>query len=166
VSSLGARLFHLPWTDDFSAARNYSIDNARGKWVFWMDSDDTIPPSCGEKLQQLARSPHRENVLGYVMQVRCPGSTSSGLEEFTVVDHVKLFRNRPELRFEGPIHEQVMMPIRRLGGEIHWTDIYVVHSGSDQSPESNKRKIDGTCVSCERTLRAGPIIHLSCSILR
>ena len=41
VESFGGRLFHFPWCDDFSAARNESLRHARGDWLFWMDSDDT-----------------------------------------------------------------------------------------------------------------------------
>ena len=46
VESFGGKLFHFPWCDDFSAARNESLRHASGEWVFWMDSDDTIPPDC------------------------------------------------------------------------------------------------------------------------
>ena len=58
----------------------------------------------------------------------------------TVVDHVKLIRNRPELRFEGRVHEQILPAIRRARGTVAWTDLYVVHSGSDPSPEAQERK--------------------------
>ena len=51
VDELGGRLFHFPWCDDFSAARNESLRRARGDWLFWMDSDDTIPADCGRKLR-------------------------------------------------------------------------------------------------------------------
>jgi tetratricopeptide (TPR) repeat protein len=56
------------------------------------------------------------------------------------VDHVKLIRNRPELRFEGRIHEQILPAIRRAGGAVAWTDLYVVHSGSDPSCEAQEKK--------------------------
>ncbi len=42
AEQFGARLSHFPWIDDFSAARNESLRRARGEWLFWMDSDDTI----------------------------------------------------------------------------------------------------------------------------
>ncbi len=81
-------------------------------------------------------------VLGYVMQVHCPGGGEDGDPDsnVTVVDHVKLIRNRPELRFEGRVHEQILPAIRRAGGTVAWTDLYVVHSGSDPSPEAQERK--------------------------
>jgi O-antigen biosynthesis protein len=114
VESYGGRRFHFPWCDDFSAARNESLRYARGEWLFWMDSDDTIPPECGRRLRRLIDGPADPRVLGFVMQVHCRGGGECD-PDITVVDHVKLFRNRPDLRFDGRIHEQVLPAIRRLG---------------------------------------------------
>ena len=123
--------------------RNESLRHARGDWLFWMDSDDTIPPDCGRKLRDLVEHDVDPRVLGFVMQVHCPGGRNKGGPEFnvTVVDHVKLFRNRPDLRFDGRIHEQLLPAIRRAGGEVAWTDVYVVHSGSDQSVGAQEKKL-------------------------
>jgi O-antigen biosynthesis protein len=74
------------------------------------------------------------------MQVRCPASSEADCSDVTVVDHVKMIRNHPQLRFEGRIHEQVLPSIRRLGGAVEWTDIFVVHSGADQTAEGRRRK--------------------------
>jgi GT2 family glycosyltransferase/tetratricopeptide (TPR) repeat protein/2-polyprenyl-3-methyl-5-hydroxy-6-metoxy-1,4-benzoquinol methylase len=142
VESFGGCLFHFPWCDDFSAARNESLRHARGDWLFWMDSDDTIPPECGCRLRGLIERDVPASVLGFVMQVHCPGGGEEGEADcdVTVVDHVKLLRNRPGLRFDGRIHEQVLPAIRALGGDVAWSDLYVVHSGSDQSKEAQEKK--------------------------
>jgi len=81
-------------------------------------------------------------VLGFVIQVHCPGGGEDGdpATDVTAVDHVKLFRNRPDLRFDGRIHEQILPAIRRAGGEVAWTELYVVHSGSDQSRAAQEKK--------------------------
>jgi glycosyltransferase involved in cell wall biosynthesis len=142
VEEFGGRLFNFPWIDDFSAARNESLRHARGNWLFWMDSDDTITDDKGRTLRELAHGEHDANTLGYVMQVHCPAHESDFAEEATVVDHVKMFRSDPRIRFEGRIHEQVLMPIRRLNGDVQWTDIFVIHSGADGSPESRNRKYE------------------------
>ena len=147
---LGARVFSFPWCDSFSAARNESLRHARGRWLFWMDSDDTIDAANGARLRELAAKESDPNVLGYVMQVHCPGAGEDGGTDLTVVDHVKLIRNRPDLRFEGRIHEQILPAIRRAGGDTAWTDLFVVHSGYDHSPEGQRRKV-------ERDLR---LLHL------
>lgn len=134
----GARVFHFPWCDDFAAARNESLRHARGEWIFWMDADDTIDEVNGRGLRRLAEGPHEESVFGHVMRVHCPAGDGSG--DYTAVDQVKMFRNWPELRFEGRIHEQILPAIRRAGGEVAWTELFVTHSGSDQSPEGRRRK--------------------------
>jgi GT2 family glycosyltransferase/2-polyprenyl-3-methyl-5-hydroxy-6-metoxy-1,4-benzoquinol methylase/tetratricopeptide (TPR) repeat protein len=134
---LGAEVYHFPWCDDFSAARNASVEYAKGEWIFWMDSDDTISPECGRQLQELAKVSHSPDVMGFVMQVHCPGPD----EEMTIVDHIKLFRNQPSLRFEGRIHEQILPAIRRLGGQVEWTQIHVIHSGADYSEGTKQRKL-------------------------
>ena len=90
---LGARVFHFPWCDNFSAARNESLRHARGRWIFWMDSDDTIDSHNGCQLRQLALRTTDRSVFGYVVQVHCPGAGDDGVHDVTVVDHVKLFRN-------------------------------------------------------------------------
>lgn len=148
----GARVEHFEWCDDFAAARNESLKYATGQWIFWMDTDDTLPSDCGRKLQATLSRPIPEETLGLIMQVHCPGNQSGpnsphkeGQQtdtSVTVVDHVKAFRNRDDLKFEGRIHEQILPAIRAAGGEIQWTDIHVVHSGSDGSPEGMQRKLD------------------------
>ncbi len=144
VESFGGRLFHFPWCDDFSAARNESLRHARGDWLFWMDSDDTITPDCGRGLRRLADCEVPRHILGFVMQVHCPGTDEDGDPDYdeTMVDHVKLFRNRPGLRFDHRIHEQILPAIRAAGGEVAWTDLFVVHSGSDQSPAGQAKKFE------------------------
>lgn len=138
----GARVEQFPWIDDFATARNESLKYAKGEWIFWMDSDDTITPACGRALRELVDGRHGWDVLGYVMQVHCPSHSAGSAHDLTVVDHVKLFRNRSDLQFEFRIHEQIIPAIRRAGGNVLRTDLYVVHSGSDQTPEGRKRKLE------------------------
>lgn len=139
---LGARVMFWAWRDDFSAARNESLRYATGDWIFWMDSDDTIPEHCGAQLRALVDGNHAAGVQGYVMQVHCPGPESENGRDVTVVDHVKLFRNRQELKFEHRIHEQVLPAIRRIGGDVVFTEMYVVHSGADHTTNGRQRKLE------------------------
>ena len=130
----GARVREFPWCDDFSAARNESLRDATSGWIFWMDADDTIDEANGRELRELLRKPHQSSTMGFVMQVHCPsGSAPSPYATPTAVDHVKLFRNDPRIRFSGRIHEQLLPSIRRLQGEVVWTELFVCHSGSDTS---------------------------------
>lgn len=151
ASDCGARVFDFPWTESFADARNQSLEQARGRWIFWMDADDVLPPECGEKLRALVTSeeqavspnPHPSHhpdrpQAAYQVQVRIPSAPGEFSE--AVVDHVKLFPNRPDLRFEHRIHEQILPAIRRAGLPLVFSDLYVVHQNYDRSPEGQARK--------------------------
>src|SRR5207244_3224726 len=62
--------------------------------------------------------------------------------DFTEVGHVKVFRNLPHLRFDGRIHEQIIPAINAAGGDLAWTDLFVVHSGSDHTADGQARKLE------------------------
>jgi glycosyltransferase involved in cell wall biosynthesis len=148
-----ARVFHFPWCDSFSAARNESLQHATGDWIFWMDADDTLPAQCGEKLHDLVALAEARTT-GFLMQVHIP--PAPGESGFTVVDHVKLFRNRPELRFEGRIHEQILESIYRAGGSVERSDLYVVHSGYDYSPQGQDHKRERDLLLLAKDLEERP----------
>lgn len=38
----GAKVFHFPWTENFSEARQFSFDQCTQPFILWLDSDDTV----------------------------------------------------------------------------------------------------------------------------
>jgi len=133
----GARVHQMPWPDSFAAARNESIRFARGRWIFWMDADDVLPPECGAGLRRLIEQ-HPDRDAAFHVAVRIP----PGPGEFSdqVVDHVKLFPNRPDLRFEHRIHEQILPSLRQAQIDVHFSDLHVIHRNYDRSPEGQEKK--------------------------
>jgi len=71
--------------------------------------------------------------MAFVMQQCSRGPSGDGRGDLTVIDQVRMFRNRPELRFEGRVHEQVMPAVRRLGGEVARADVRIDHSGYEDA---------------------------------
>src|SRR5262249_42519599 len=47
----------------------------------------------------------------------------------TYVDHVRLFRNHPRLRWKYRVHEQILGAVRDLGGDVRFTDVVIHHTG-------------------------------------
>ncbi len=82
-----------------------------------------------EKLRALARTDcSRANRPGYVVRCACdPSPDGSGGE--TVVDHVRLFPLRDDIRWTYRVHEQIMPALRRAGIPVRWTDLVVRHTG-------------------------------------
>lgn len=130
------KVLDFPWCDDFSAARNVSLEAARGDWIFWMDADDTLPPETGQAIRS-ATWQAKKDIVAFVVPVQF---LELGSPNGTRVDHVKLIRNFPGIKFEHRIHEQVLPSIRRHGGSLARLDAVVLHSGYDTSESGQAKK--------------------------
>ncbi len=124
----GARVFEFAWIDDFAAARNEALSHATGDYAFWLDADDVVEPAERDKLRALLDGLGSGEPAGYVVRCACdPGTDGSG--GATVVDHVRLFPIRDDLRWTYRVHEQIMPALRRAGIPVRWTDLVVRHTG-------------------------------------
>lgn len=116
----GARVSHFPWVDDFSAARNASLEQASGEWILLIDADNILS-DVGD-LRSCLTDPNRG-----AFTVRIDNVLDGGLHSNERV--VRLFRRHPLVRFEGRIHEQVspsLLTAGFLGGD---SNIVFGHDG-------------------------------------
>jgi tetratricopeptide (TPR) repeat protein len=99
----GAEVLHHAWTGDFAQARNVSFEAATCDWVMYLDADEVLVEGEGPRLRELLGRVWREAF--FLVETNYTGS----LEEGTAVTHnaLRVFRNRPEYRFEGRMHEQI-----------------------------------------------------------
>jgi GT2 family glycosyltransferase/tetratricopeptide (TPR) repeat protein len=151
---LGARVFEFPWVDDFAAARNESLRHASGQWIFWLDADDRLEEPERQKLRALFAELKDED-CAYVMKCLCPAAPALGPGSETVVDHVRLFRNDPELRWRYRVHEQIMPSLRRRGTRVQWADVTIRHVGY-QEPALRRAKLERDIRLLEQSLAESP----------
>ena len=137
AESRGAKVYHFPWIDDFAAARNEALRHASGDWIFWMDADDRLDEANRLKLRSLLADLPAD-LVGFVMKCKC---TTDHESASTLVDHIRLFANHPDLCWKYRIHEQILLSIRRLGGKVRWSDVVIHHIGY-QSEAIRRRKLE------------------------
>jgi glycosyltransferase involved in cell wall biosynthesis len=138
ATRLGARVFHFPWCESFAAARNYSLEQARCDWIFWIDADDVLPPDTGEELRRTTeRYPACDVAFNAIVEEVTRGL--DGLPRLHGIAHVKLFPRRPEIRFEYRVHEQVAPSIGRLGLPILSSRLRIRHA-ADRSAAAQQRR--------------------------
>jgi tetratricopeptide (TPR) repeat protein len=120
----GARVFGIPWQDNFAAARNESLRYANGQWLLWLDGDEFFDDANREKLRSLILELPEAHSF-YVMQQR--SLAANGM--VTLVDQVRFFRNHPDVRWEYRVYEQILPSIRKTGYQEYRTNIAIDHSG-------------------------------------
>jgi tetratricopeptide (TPR) repeat protein len=126
AARFGARIHEFAWIDDFAAARNESIRHATGDWIFWLDCDDRIDDAERPKLRSLFADLGDEN-CGYVM--KSVSATGSPTGVHVVLEHVRLFPNHPDIRWQYRVHEQITPALARRGCEVKQTDVVIEHRG-------------------------------------
>src|SRR5690606_21544375 len=62
------RIYHFENNSGLSVVRNKGIDTGNGKYLFFLDSDDTITEDCIEKLVKVAEG---ENAQMTISQIEC-----------------------------------------------------------------------------------------------
>jgi glycosyltransferase involved in cell wall biosynthesis len=128
----GAKVIEFAWCDSFAAARNFSIEQAAGDWIFWMDADDVLPPASGERLRQVVAE-HPERDAAFWVMVEEQSEARGGRQRVMGHAHVKLFPRRNDLRFCYRVHEQISPAIRAAGLPILQSGAVVRHV-TDRSP--------------------------------
>lgn len=103
AKSFGAKVIEREWTGSFSDARNVSFDAAVGDWILYLDADEVLVKEDGDKLRELTGQTWREAF--HLVETNYTGSNEVG----SAIQHsaLRVFRNRPQYRFQGRLHEQI-----------------------------------------------------------
>ena len=141
--SFGATVIEREWTGSFSEARNVSFDAANSDWMMYLDADEVLVEADVAKLRLLTGRTWREAF--YLVETNFTGDADDG----TAVTHnaLRVFRNRPEYRFEGRLHEQIAQKLPGYALErLEQSSVRVEHYGYlgavRDAKEKSRRNID------------------------
>ncbi|MBZ4687659.1 MAG: hypothetical protein JG764_1292 [Clostridiales bacterium] len=98
------KIYRYPWDDDFSAARNFAIEKASSEWILSLDADEELAAETGDLKGLITRDKSTE---AYLLPLDNP--TADGNGEYNRFLVLRLFKNNGQYRFEGKIHEQIVI---------------------------------------------------------
>lgn len=152
--SFGAKVSNFPWVDDFSAARNRALEHASSDWVLSIDADEWLAAGATEPIREALA---RESAVAYrVTLVNHLDGDRREPESLT-----RLFRRRADIRFRGPIHEQVTESVAAIvaGAGCEWLDLSGVsldHDGYLASIAEERGKRQRNLRLLKRAVTASP----------
>lgn len=101
----GARVFEVPWRNDFAWARNVSLDHGLGQWLMPLDADDElVDTDIAETRARLASGDLDSDVLLGKNRLRYAGG-----REMTLLAP-RLIRRASGFRYTHAVHEQLDTP--------------------------------------------------------
>lgn len=131
---MGARLYPVPWIDDFSDARNRILEKATGDWILSMDADERLRPIPRSELELSLSDP--ANIAYHVLLHPKSGWTGTWV--------LRLFRKDPEIRFKGVFHEAPWEGLNRVcsrdAKQIGFSTLVLDHLGYDD-PGDQRAKL-------------------------
>jgi glycosyltransferase involved in cell wall biosynthesis len=125
AEQFGAKVFNFKWIDDFAAARNFSLKHSTGDWILYLDADERLTESSIEEVKQIINS--TEN-LAVQCLVDCIDNHNN---KASVIKYARLFKNHPELKFSGRVHEQIVESLKGLNFKTQNSNIKILHLGYD-----------------------------------
>lgn len=147
----GARLIQSDWNGDFSRARNLSLDAATGGWIIWLDADDRLTEADKAGIRALADADPDIEPKGYGLMVK--NSRDGGLTG-AVFNQIRVFPNRPALRFRAPVHEQILPALEEAGIPIAYLPLKILHTGYSDPALAKAKQIRNRAI-LEAQVRAG-----------
>ncbi|MDE7246973.1 MAG: glycosyltransferase [Lachnospiraceae bacterium] len=145
------KVLDFAWCDDFSAARNYSLQEASNNWIFMIDCDETVKEIDVEELNYFRK--HLSDKVGSVSRENLV--TENGTLTLNNIDYTERFFNKKLYHYTGIIHEQ-LTPIRGNDIQALLLRTTLLHTGYDMTPEERESKYRRNFTLLEKQATADP----------
>jgi glycosyltransferase involved in cell wall biosynthesis len=135
-----AKIYHHPWENSFSKARNYSLKYATCDWILILDADEEIDKEDAHRLKEVIKDPVGSKTSSKAdlifIPVHC--KLNNGKNE-SIANSERLFRNHLGIYYEGIVHNALKYSV-----PTKTEDIRLYHHGYNQDNEQMERKFTRT----------------------
>ena len=127
LRNAGIEPIYFEWVNDFSKAKNFVIDQAKGDWILFMDCDEYFSKESLPNVRRAIETLHPTKTM--LIQSKMNNiDEDRGDALISTCFHWRIFRNHPDVRYDKAIHEFVNYHGK---GEalITKTDLLILHTG-------------------------------------
>jgi glycosyltransferase involved in cell wall biosynthesis len=158
AKAAGAVVYHFAWVDDFSKAKNFAIDLCTGDWILFLDADEWFTESDARALPAIIAEYDRR--YGKKCNIVPVNKVNTDLDGRVLTEDVdlRIFRNIPELRFVGSIHESIPKDVINPGGFVPptCTNVKMLHDGYAPAIYAETKKLERNITLLRKELAADP----------
>lgn len=158
AEEFGARVFSLPWNDDFAEARNRCLARARGDWLLHLDADEVLDPDGARRIREIVDADGygadaiEVTLANYCDDIRAwrwvavdperPYATeyARGYAGYIAADLLRLFRGGGGFEYREPVHENITESVREKGGRVRHEPVVVHHYGYAPGDDTKKQR--------------------------
>jgi len=108
ASNYGAVVYNYEWQNDFAAAKNYAIDQAQGEWIIFLDADEYLSDEARQSFELYMKKIYANKNFDAVAVRIINIDKDEADKELSSFVTVRIFRNRPNLKYKNAIHEELV----------------------------------------------------------
>lgn len=123
------KILDFEWIDDFSAARNYSFENATKEYIIWLDADEYITEESREKLLFLKESVSEEIDVITLQTYMCLDEND---KPRVIGRRNRIVKKEKSYRWVGYLHEYI-----QVTGTVLDSSIYIIHNKIKKNDSRN-----------------------------
>jgi len=159
AEKLGAKVFRFDWIDDFSAARNFALDKAKGDWIIFLDCDEYFSDSSLHLvLNSIKKASEFKNIDGIICELINIDLNKRVLSTVSNVS-ARIFKRKTNLRYRNKIHE-VLYNDKKQDLKLKNIDasefIKIYHTGYDSKEVEEKNKNERNISMLKKELELKP----------
>lgn len=158
AESIGAKVYHYKWEDDFSAAKNFALSKASGDWIAFLDADEYFREEDIPKLRQAFEKIMEFPPVKQPDLLRCALlNIDENGDVFASSKQDRIFKNDPDIRYQNRIHEKVCHISAKKFVLIDYSkDISVFHTGYAQKVYKEKNKAERNISILQEVIKQEP----------
>jgi glycosyltransferase involved in cell wall biosynthesis len=134
------KLYDFTWTDDFSAARNFSFQFATCDYTMWLDADDIIPPDSIRKILDWKENEDAAEII-YFAYGSGDRQEAVNIYDDSVVLRDRLYKKGVNTHWHYAVHEGI--PTYGYTESLR-DDILIVHKKTKVNDEHRNMRIFAT----------------------